>query len=122
MPKKDPMRHFATRVLGILICSPVVLMAAKVPVPSAVERGRAVYQYSCATCHSTGPQMPGTDALAVKYNGSKPAALENRSDLTGSDIEFFTRHGVNMMPSFRKTEVSDKDMQDLIAYLTRKQR
>jgi mono/diheme cytochrome c family protein len=45
-----------------------------------IERGRVVYQYWCATCHSAGRGMPGTAALAVKYKGqpNTPAVLAER--------------------------------------------
>ncbi|MDD9996599.1 MAG: cytochrome c, partial [Rhodospirillaceae bacterium] len=46
-----------------------------------LERGEAVYEYWCNTCH--GPEMlkPGTAALAIKYRGELPAALTERTDM-----------------------------------------
>jgi mono/diheme cytochrome c family protein len=50
---------------------------------SAVERGAAVFNNWCSACHSRGPQnAPGTTSLQFKYQGSVPAALEDRRDLT----------------------------------------
>jgi (+)-pinoresinol hydroxylase len=93
------------------------------PKDDAVERGRAVYEYNCATCHGAGPQKPGTAALAKKYQGQDiPPALEQRRDLTAEMIKYFTRNGVNMMPPFRKTEVSDQQLKDMTAYLLAKKR
>ncbi len=63
--------------------------------------------------------MPGTDALAAKYKGAKPALLEERIDLTPELIRTFVRNGVSVMPFFRKTELSDVDLEALSAYLTR---
>ena len=63
--------------------------------------------------------MPGTDALAAKYKGAKPARLEERTDLTPEFIKTFVRNGVSVMPFFRKTELSDADLEALSAYLTR---
>jgi len=63
--------------------------------------------------------MPGTDALAAKYKGAKPAMLEERTDLTPQFIKIFVRNGVSVMPRFRKTELSDADLEALSAYLTR---
>lgn len=87
-----------------------------------IEQGRAVYQYWCATCHSSGPGMPGTIALAAKYKGRQPAVaavLEDRTDLTPASIKFFVRQGVSVMAPFRKTEITDADLDALAAYLTR---
>jgi mono/diheme cytochrome c family protein len=85
-----------------------------------VEKGREVYEYWCATCHSAGGGMPGTAALAVKYKGTKtPAVLLERTDMTPQTIRFFVRNGVSVMPFFRKTEISDADLAALSAYLTR---
>ena len=84
-----------------------------------VERGEDVYQYWCNTCH--GPEMlkPGTAALAIKYRGSVPAALAERTDMAPAFIELMVRQGISMMPFFRPTEVSNADLQALTAYLTR---
>jgi mono/diheme cytochrome c family protein len=86
---------------------------------SAAERGAAVFNNWCAACHSRGPQnAPGTTSLQNKYQGSVPAALEDRRDLTPEVIEVFVRNGVAMMAPFRKVEVSDADLDALAAYLT----
>jgi (+)-pinoresinol hydroxylase len=107
--------------IGLIMVSFLVFADQASKTAITVERGRVVYQYWCATCHGSGPQMPGTDALAAKYKGQGiPAVLEARRDLTAQQIEQLTRHGINMMPFFRKTEVSDQDLADMIAYLTRK--
>jgi mono/diheme cytochrome c family protein len=85
-----------------------------------VERGAAVFNNWCSACHSRGPQnAPGTTSLQMKYQGSVPAALEDRRDLTPDLVEFFVRNGVAMMAPFRKVEVSDADLEALAAYLTR---
>lgn len=82
-----------------------------------LARGEAVFTYWCATCHSPGPGMPGTQALQAKYNGSLPAVLTQRSDLTAELISFYVRNGISVMPFFRKTEVSDADLEALAAYV-----
>ncbi len=86
---------------------------------TAVDTGRELYQYWCAICHGRGPGNPGTVALQAKYGGKSPALLEDRTDLTASGVRFFVRRGVSIMPFFRKTEVSDADLDAIAAYLTR---
>jgi mono/diheme cytochrome c family protein len=80
--------------------------------------GRKVFVKWCAPCHSRGPGNPGTTALAALYKNSKPAALEDRKDLTAPFITQAVRNGVYVMPFFRKTEISDAELQALIAYLS----
>lgn len=82
-----------------------------------VTRGREVFQYWCAPCHAPGPRHPGTQALDVLYQGAKPAALEERTDLVPELTRAFVRNGVSVMPPFRKTEISDADLAALAAYL-----
>ena len=85
-----------------------------------IEKGRVSYEYSCATCHAAG--MPGTVALSVKYkDGSRPAVLQERVDLTPQLLKFVVRNGASVMPFFRKTEVWNADLEAITAYLTRTQ-
>ncbi len=89
----------------------------EVGVTTELERGEAVFTYWCAACHSAGPGMPGTQALEAKYDGSRPAVLTERADLTHEQIAFFVRNGVSVMPPFRKTEVSDANLDALSTYI-----
>ena len=87
----------------------------------AKERGAAVFNNWCSACHSRGPRnAPGTTSLQAKYQGSVPAALEDRRDLTPELVKLFVRNGVAMMAPLRKTEVSDADLDALAAYLTQR--
>lgn len=84
---------------------------------STTERGRAVFERWCAPCHAAGPRHPGTQALEVLYQGQKPGALEARTDLVPELTKAFVRSGVSVMPPFRKTEISDAELDVLAAYL-----
>ncbi len=85
-----------------------------------VERGAVVFQGRCEICHGKGIDRSGTISLGFKYKGDKPALLQERRDLTPEVVRFYVRNGVAMMPFFRKTEVSDAELDDLAAYLSRK--
>lgn len=93
-----------------------------------IQHGHEVFQARCNLCHGDWPKdikpgmvpMAGTQKLQLKYNGSKPALLEQRTDLTPELIKFYVRHGQGIMPFFRPTEVSDTDLDAIAAYLTRK--
>jgi mono/diheme cytochrome c family protein len=84
---------------------------------ATLERGEAVYDEWCAACHDPGPRHPGTQALEALYKGTRPAALEERTDLTPAITATFVRQGVSVMAPFRKTEISDEDLAALAAYL-----
>jgi (+)-pinoresinol hydroxylase len=90
--------------------------------------GKAVFDKWCAPCHgAVAPKnvmfgtgnLPGTSALGVKYKGKFPAVLEQRTDLAPAMIKSVVRHGLFGMPITRKTEVSDAELDDVVAYLTR---
>jgi (+)-pinoresinol hydroxylase len=85
---------------------------------ASIQQGEKVYTYWCATCHGPGA-LPGTVALQTKYKGSKPALLSERTDLIPAVTKTFVRHGVSIMPFFRKTEITDADLDALAAYLAR---
>jgi (+)-pinoresinol hydroxylase len=90
------------------------------PLPAPQERGHAVFQRWCEPCHGRTPYLPATAALTVKYKGKIAGALEDRTDLTSAAVKTFVRQGAFSMPPFRKTEVSDADLDALAAYLTGK--
>ena len=80
---------------------------------------QALYDYHCATCHGAGPGNPGTAALAFRYKGTDvPAVLAERTDLTPEVVAYFVRNGVNAMPFFRKTEISDAELTQIGDYLS----
>jgi (+)-pinoresinol hydroxylase len=85
---------------------------------ATIQKGEKVYTYWCATCHGEGA-LPGTVALQTKYKGAKPALLSERTDLIPAVTKTFVRHGVSIMPFFRKTEISDSDLDALAAYIAR---
>jgi (+)-pinoresinol hydroxylase len=85
-----------------------------------VAEGKVVFDKWCAPCHAPGPGHPGTVALDALYKGKRPGALEQRTDLTPPVVKQFVRRGVSFMPFFRKTEVSDAELDALGAYLSKK--
>jgi mono/diheme cytochrome c family protein len=115
----------SARTVGILA---VLVVAVQQPGSAAaqeasVERGRATFEHSCAPCHGGGvgddgrAMLPGTDALRIKYQGALPALLEQRADLNVEAIRTFVRRGTWSMPPFRPTEIAERDIKDIAAYL-----
>ncbi len=113
----------SARAIGAVACAAALSLGAHAVAADEVknQQGNAVFQKWCAPCHASGPGHPGTIALAALYKGAKPAALEERKDLAPEVVKKFVRTGVSVMPFFRKTEVSDVELDALAAYLSRKQ-
>jgi mono/diheme cytochrome c family protein len=109
--------------IGIAVCALWLCVSASAQQRSAVERGNAKFQHSCAPCHAAGPgddgraMLPGTDALRIKYQGAVPAVLEEREGLTAEVLRVFVRQGTFSMPPFRPTEITDAEIDDIAAYL-----
>jgi mono/diheme cytochrome c family protein len=82
-------------------------------------KGYVQYQNYCEACHGKGADKPGTVALETKYQGKKPALLEQRTDLTREAVKAFVRNGIFVMPRSRKTEISDADLDAIADYLAR---
>jgi mono/diheme cytochrome c family protein len=51
--------------------------------------------------------------------GSKAALLTERTDLTSAGIKRAVRTGVYVMPRFRKTEITDAELDAIVNYLMR---
>lgn len=85
---------------------------------ASAEHGREVFQKWCTPCHGTGLGKPGTAAATA--HGAKTPVLEQRQDLTQKGIETAVRKGVDIMPRFRKTEITDADLAAIVAYLVHK--
>ena len=99
-----------------------LVLVAMAGAASAAEPGlgESVYKHWCVHCHSNGRGNPGTDSLQVKYKGSKPAVLLERTDLSAEAFSLFVRQGVLSMPPFRKTEITDAELAALSAYMAGK--
>lgn len=83
--------------------------------PQAIS-GQAVYEKWCAPCHADGIGHPGTTRLRID-RGEEFSVLLKRTDLTADYIGEVVRSGFNMMPPFRKTEISDAELTALSNYL-----
>jgi len=101
---------------SVLVAGLVTAWCGGVQAQQPVARGNEVFQNWCAPCHAPGARHPGTQALEALYKGAKPAALEQRADLLPELTRAFVRTGVSVMPPFRKTEISDSDLEALAAY------
>ena len=90
-------------------------------IPKQFTAGRVVYDHWCAACHAPGIMHPGTHALMVKYPGGQRATgvITEWHDLPATYVGYMVRHGMSVMPPFRKTEITDAELTALAAYLSR---
>ena len=126
------MRPILTMLVAGLICAPAMAKEKSheaqraVPgagwsaVPVSGHSGKANFERYCLECHGAGPNHPGTQALAAKYKGTRPARLDQRQDLSEDFVIYTVRHGVSVMPAERKTEISDTELKSIAAYLAHK--
>ena len=108
------MNHFIA--IATLLAAAGSSFAAEAP----ADLGKQVYQKWCAPCHAPGDLYPGTLALRAKYRGALPDALEQRTDLTPELVKYFVRNGITIMPFFRKTEISDVELDAMAQFLTKR--
>jgi mono/diheme cytochrome c family protein len=77
------------------------------------------FEHWCLPCHGSGLYKAGTLGLEVKYQGKLPALLQQRTDLTRSFVKSSVRLGIKSMPPFRKTEITDAELDALAKYLAK---
>jgi len=83
--------------------------------PAAPPFARA-YANACAPCHDNGGFAVGvlTDRL-----GKKAALIDRGNTLDAATIRFAVRHGIGAMPAMSKLEVTDAELDGIIAYLAK---
>ena len=86
---------------------------------SALALGEMIYVDKCEYCHGAGVQKGGTFMLEARYDGAVPALLTERTNLTPEYISAVVRTWTNGMAPFRPTEISDSELEALVAFLTR---
>ncbi|MGP3618736.1 c-type cytochrome [Pseudomonas aeruginosa] len=104
------------RVFALILTS-ICLNASLYAQADENAQGKQVFEKWCLPCHGKGTAYPGTIALGARYKGAVPAALEERQDLSPTLVSYFVRNGISVMPFFRKTEISDSELDALTRYL-----
>ena len=80
--------------------------------------GEQVFQKWCIHCHGEGDSGPGTLRLAWD-KGEDKSLLTERDDLDRAYLRFVVRRGLDEMPSFRITEISEAELSALADFLGR---
>ena len=106
-----------TSILALLLAGAAGPLAAQEPTLSAYqEQGRKLFQSTCIHCH--GERVWGTFALERRL-GPDRGLLEKRTDLVAPFVTSVVRKGLGSMPAYRRTELTDADVDAIAAYLTR---
>ena len=80
------------------------------------QQGRELFHANCILCHGERGQAT---VLLEKRLGKENSLLEERTNLNAALIHHAVRHGINSMPWFRRSELTDADVDAIAAYLTR---
>ena len=78
--------------------------------------GAQIFAKNCSYCHGPGSDHPGTRQLG-DTRGKEFALLEKRTDLHADYVETIVRHGLNAMPPFKPTVITDSELDTLAKYL-----
>ena len=110
------MKTLRLAMMSVLLSLIALGTSQSAPGDVAVERGHALFAGSCAYCHG---QKGFATTLLAKRLGAQSAVLETRTDLSPALIRAAVRHGINGMPWYRRSELSDADLDDIVSFLTR---
>ena len=92
------------------------LLAAQAATAADIASGQRLFVRKCALCHASG----GTGSLMLERRlGPERAVLAERTDLQPAYIGAIVRTGLNSMPALTRVEVTDAQLDDVAAYLTR---
>jgi (+)-pinoresinol hydroxylase len=101
-------------LLALITATPA--WAQEGPLTAKQAEGRKLYLSTCFYCHSE--RVWGTLALE-RRRGTSDALLEKRTDLVPDFVKSVVRNGLGSMPAYRRTELTDADVDAIVAYLTR---
>ena len=83
-----------------------------------IVTGERVFQQWCIHCHGEDNSGPGTLRLAWD-KGEDKSLLTERHDLNREYVRVVVRRGLDEMPSFRITEISETELKALVDFLAR---
>jgi len=81
----------------------------------SLTEGKDIYTYWCAACHAMG--KPGSVAVMMLREEQMPKDLADSDYLDADYVSYLVRNGQSAMPHFRKTQISDAQLDALAAYL-----
>lgn len=95
----------------------LTLLAVLSSLASIAQEGEAVYEKHCSHCHSPGMNFPGTHQL-TKTRGEDNGVLVERDNLVNVYVKTVVRNGLNGMPTFKPTQISESQLDALAQFLS----
>ena len=96
----------------------VMTLSCVVATRAYADEGRQWYEKTCNYCH--GPGGFAAKKLAKRLGESR-ALLASRTDLNADYIRYVVRHGIGSMPWYSRTDLSDAQLELVVAWLVREQ-
>lgn len=108
------------RTLGLLLLAASLTATAAEEAVDGIDArprsGEKSWALFCQGCHMPGPEGPGTRMLAARLGWDK-APLKGRQDLDPAYVKHVVRRGLLEMAPLRPTDITDEELDALIAYL-----
>ncbi len=104
------------RNVSLLFCLVPLLIDSPPGLQAAEQAGEHAYTKWCAGCHMDSPFAPGTIQLR-HLRGEEQALIRERKDLSAAYVRQVVRKGMNGMPLFRRTEISNEELDALVELL-----
>jgi len=82
----------------------------------SAQDGEAIYQANCSHCHDPGMNNPGTQQL-TKTRGEENGILIDRDNLVDVYVKTIVRNGLNGMPTFKPTQITESELDALAEFL-----
>ena len=92
------------------------LLSGLVSLATYSQDGEAIYQANCSHCHDPGMNNPGTQQL-TKTRGEENGVLIDRDNLVDVYVKTIVRNGLNGMPTFKPTQITDGELDALAEFL-----
>ena len=108
------MRTFGLAAVLLLVSGWAAAQSA--PLTAKQAEGQKLFRSTCFYCHSE--RVWGTFAIE-RRRGPADALLEKRTDLVPEFVKTVVRNGLGSMPAYRRTELTDAEVDAIVAYLTR---
>ncbi|HLF31332.1 MAG TPA: cytochrome c [Xanthomonadales bacterium] len=105
------MKHAWLPALALLLTGTVPAQA------SADMTGKEVFERHCVYCHAPGNEHPGTRQLGLT-RGEDKAVLAERDDLAVEYVQYVVRHGLQSMPGFYPSDLTDAQLEALAEFLS----
>jgi len=104
------------RAVIVAIAAALVVVLSAQATAQEENAGQAAYDRHCIHCHDSDDEAVGTLQLG-RTRGEEFALLTERDDLAGEYIAAIVRTGLNAMPAFLPSELTEAQLAALVDYV-----